>query len=231
MRGGKGASLGRRVEERLRAQGRGGKQEGRGKRRHQQQQLASERCGCSGQVTYEAVAKAAGTTLELHEATVERVRARPGPLPSSHVSAMSFVPPHSLAQSTERRAPPPRQMRAHYSMQGKELNEARLRMATLPAGAEVLFTDGLWVPLVNCGEVYVLPGIPRLFQGMLGANMDRFQGPSMHSEALYTRRGEGDIAQTLGEIAARFPQVNIGSYPNVKASDEDRAYTTKLNFE
>ena len=37
-------------------------------------------------------------------------------------------------------------------------------MATLPEGAEVLFTEGLWVPLVNLEGVYILPGIPRLFQ-------------------------------------------------------------------
>lgn len=45
-------------------------------------------------------APAAGTELQLHEPTVQR-------------------------------------MREHYSKRGVELNEARLRMATLPAGAEV----------------------------------------------------------------------------------------------
>ena len=113
--------------------------------------------------------------------------------------------------------------------QGKELNEARLRMATLPEGAEVLVTDGLWVPLVNMDEVYVLPGIPRLFQAMLGAHLDRFRGESMHSETMYTRLGEGDLAKTLGEIAARHPDVNIGSYPNVNSDKSD--FVTKLNFE
>lgn len=91
------------------------------------------------------------------------------------------------------------QMRAHYGAQGKELNEARLRMAMLPQGAEILYTDGLWVPLVNSREVYVLPGIPRLFQGMLGANLDRFRGPSMHQAVLYTRMGEGDIAEVMAQ--------------------------------
>ena len=48
----------------------------------------------------------------------------------------------------------------------QELNAGRLRMATLPTDCEVLYTDGLWVPLVNCDNTYILPGIPRLFQAM-----------------------------------------------------------------
>lgn len=50
-------------------------------------------------------------------------------------------------------------MRAHYASSGQELNAARLRMATLPQGAEVLDTPGLWVPLVNLHNVLVLPGM------------------------------------------------------------------------
>lgn len=42
-----------------------------------------------------------------------------------------------------------------------------MRMATLPEDCEVLFTEGMWVPLCNVDGVYILPGIPRLFQGMI----------------------------------------------------------------
>lgn len=143
-------------------------------------------------VTYEAIAKATGTTLALHEPTVNK-------------------------------------MRDHYGALGKELNEARLRMATLPVGAEILSTEGMWVPLVNINEVYVLPGIPRLFQGMLGGHLDRFRGQQMHSDVRYTQQGEGEIAHVLGEVAARYPNVNIGSYPNVNMNKA--GFTTKLAFE
>jgi hypothetical protein len=34
----------------------------------------------------------------------------------------------------------------------------------LPEGAEVSFTPGTWVPLVNLNSVYILPGIPQLFK-------------------------------------------------------------------
>lgn len=58
-------------------------------------------------------------------------------------------------------------MQESYSKRGMELNAARLRMATLPSPAEVLFTEGSWVPLVCVDGIYVLPGIPKLFQSMI----------------------------------------------------------------
>ena len=58
-----------------------------------------------------------------------------------------------------------------YAKRGMELNAARLRMATLPSPAdEVLFTPDLWVPLVNLRGVFILPGIPKLFQAMVSAH-------------------------------------------------------------
>lgn len=62
--------------------------------------------------------------------------------------------------------------------------------------AQVLFTEGLWVPLVNVQNVYVLPGIPRLFKQMLGAHQERFNGPPFLSAVLYTNVPEGDLAGT-----------------------------------
>ena len=38
-------------------------------------------------------------------------------------------------------------MKVHYESKGLEVNEMRLRMATLPEPDEVLFTEGMWVPL------------------------------------------------------------------------------------
>ena len=70
-------------------------------------------------------------------------------------------------------------------------NEARLRMALLPAPAEVLFSPGLWVPLVNLQGVFILPGIPRLLQTMIQTHIGRFTGPSFHEDAVYTQMGEG----------------------------------------
>lgn len=74
---------------------------------------------------------------------------------------------HRLQLWQQRQLPLPTMLLCPHSRslwrQGVELNAARLRMAHLPCDSqvEVLFTPGLWVPLVNCHGVYILPGIPR----------------------------------------------------------------------
>ena len=60
----------------------------------------------------------------------------------------------------------------------------------------MLFTPGLWVPLVNIQSTYILPGIPRLFQQMVEAHVGRFQGPAAHERVLYTDMGEGGGARS-----------------------------------
>ena len=96
--------------------------------------------------------------------------------------------------------------------------------------SQVLMTEGLWVPLVNLNNVFVLPGIPRLFQGMINAHKDRFVGgKAFQILAVYTSMGEGDLANIFGEVAKQFPDVRMGSYPNVNA--QDTRYTAKLQLE
>eukprot|EP01026_Neomeris_dumetosa_P014994 TRINITY_DN15602_c0_g1_i3.p2 TRINITY_DN15602_c0_g1~~TRINITY_DN15602_c0_g1_i3.p2 ORF type:complete len:290 (-),score=29.25 TRINITY_DN15602_c0_g1_i3:173-1021(-) len=111
-------------------------------------------------------------------------------------------------------------MKPYYEKRDMELNEARLRMATLPKGAEVLFTEDMWVPLVNINSVYILPGVPRIFTAIMKSHKDRFRGPQSADDTLYTKVGEGDLAQKLGEIAQEFPTVSIGSYPNTNPQDD-----------
>lgn len=114
-----------------------------------------------------------------------------------------------------------------------ELNEARLRMALLPNPCEVFWTDGLWVPLVCVvGKVYVLPGIPRLFQRMLGSvPVERFGGVMQRiRRVVYCEMAEGDIAQVLDEADREFEDVAFGSYP-ATTEMERRVYRTKITVE
>lgn len=104
-------------------------------------------------------------------------------------------------------------------------------MAKLPTPCEVLETPSIWVPLVVVGpdkNVFILPGIPRLFQQMLEANEDAFRGSStlrFHQEIL-TSLGEGEFADDVRALVEEFPTVQIGSYPNTdfdmrKCTEED----------
>lgn len=56
----------------------------------------------------------------------------------------------------------------------------------------MLFAPGLWVPLVVIQNVFLLPGLPGLFQQLLQANIERFKGPTAHAVTLYTDVGEGE---------------------------------------
>lgn len=86
------------------------------------------------------------------------------------------------------------------------------------------------MPLVNLNGVYILPGIPRLFQGMINAHKDRFTwGAAFQTLSLYTSMGEGDLANIFGDVAKQFPDVRMGSYPNVDA--QDKRFTAKLQLE
>jgi len=102
-------------------------------------------------------------------------------------------------------------------------------MAQLPTPAEILITPGLWVPLVVAGgNVHILPGIPRLFQSMVEAHVVKFKGPASHSRELFANVGEGDVAAPLAQVAALFPAVRIGSYPNTRFDMNDPGKNEKL---
>lgn len=78
--------------------------------------------------------------------------------------------------------PTVQKMKEAYAKRGLELNAARLRMATLPSPAdEVLFTPDMWVPLVNLRGVFILPGIPKLFQAMVSAHQVLFTEDVLHA--------------------------------------------------
>ncbi|CAL8465971.1 g5507 [Coccomyxa elongata] len=122
-------------------------------------------------------------------------------------------------------------MKENYSKRGVELNDARLRMAMLPQTSQVLYTPDLWVPLVNLRGVYVLPGIPRLFQAMIEAHKEPFRGPTCSTATLYTNTVEGDLADPLRKVAQEHPGVSIGSYPNVAQCTDAQTFRVRLQLE
>ena len=112
------------------------------------------------------------------------------------------------------------QMAEHYAARGTELNAARRRMATFPAGAQLLRDDpDLWVPVVRVENVHIFPGVPALFSRMLDAVAHRFSGERLAREVVLTAKTEGTIAKALGEINDRYASVAIGSYPQFQDAD------------
>ncbi|WP_454916484.1 competence/damage-inducible protein A [Xanthobacter sediminis] len=108
----------------------------------------------------------------------------------------------------------------------KDLNEARLRMARIPAGAELVVNEVSKAPGFRIGNVIVMAGVPRIMQAMLEAVLPELEkGRPMLSETVLADAKEGDIAAPLAEIARRHPDTVIGSYP---FRDEDGRFKTHL---
>jgi molybdenum cofactor synthesis domain-containing protein len=95
-----------------------------------------------------------------------------------------------------------------------DLNEARLRMARIPEGAELIENSVSKAPGFSLGNVHVMAGVPTIMQAMLDALTPRLKtGKKMLSRSLPARAKEGDVAAPLREMQARFPDVSMGSYP------------------
>ena len=98
----------------------------------------------------------------------------------------------------------------------KDLNEARLRMARIPAGADLIVNKVSSAPGFKIGNVHVMAGVPSIMQAMLDEVAPTLKtGIKMLSETVRAELREGDIGTPLGEIAKLHPDVTIGSYPFV----------------
>ena len=103
---------------------------------------------------------------------------------------------------------------SHYANGKDDLNKARLRMARIPAGATLIDNPISKAPGFRIGNVFVLAGVPRIFQAMADSiltNLD--SGDPIISKTITISKPEGTIAEKLAEIASSFPEVSIGSYP------------------
>ncbi len=127
-----------------------------------------------------------------------------------------------------------RRLIRHPSIEGRlrefyreHVNEARLKMSEVPEGAELLVDGRLGFPTVKCENFYILPGIPQLFEQKFETLKDRFRATPYVLRCVYTREGEGSIAEHLNATLAQFPELLMGSYPKMGHPD----YAVKLTLE
>ena len=89
-----------------------------------------------------------------------------------------------------------------------ELNEARMRMTRIPAGAELVLNKVSAAPGFWLGNVIVLAGVPSIMQVMLDGVAPKLKtGVRILSETVRADAREGDIGTPLGEIAKAHPGV------------------------
>ncbi|MFO1070367.1 MAG: molybdopterin-binding protein [Geminicoccaceae bacterium] len=95
-----------------------------------------------------------------------------------------------------------------------KLNDARLRMADTPEGAELIDNPVSAAPGFRVENVYVLPGVPRIMQAMFDGLKGKLAGgATVLSRTVVVFFPEGEIAKPLAEVQERHPAVEIGSYP------------------
>lgn len=102
----------------------------------------------------------------------------------------------------------------YYAQTGRELNDARLRMARIPDSATLIENPVSIAPGFVLQNVHVMAGVPSVFQAMVVTVLPTLTGGApLISRTLRIDRGEGDIAGPLGALAADFSDLSIGSYP------------------
>ncbi|NOU07890.1 MAG: competence/damage-inducible protein A [Hyphomicrobiaceae bacterium] len=117
-------------------------------------------------------------------------------------------------------------MQPYYEKRGLELTPARLRMARLPEGSELVANSVSIAPGFMMGNVVVMAGVPNIMQVMLDAVTPRLKtGRKMLSETIELFRPEGEIADMFGAHQKDFPDVSMGSYPFVK---DQKTFGTNL---
>lgn len=95
-----------------------------------------------------------------------------------------------------------------------ELNEARLRMARIPFGAELIENRVSGAPGFRIGNVHVMAGVPAVLEAMMDALAPKLaHGTPVKSVSIDTGQGEGRIAGPLAAVAKTHTGAIIGSYP------------------
>src|SRR5467141_3734267 len=107
-------------------------------------------------------------------------------------------------------------MKERFDQMGTEMNEARMRMTRIPAGADLVLNKVSAAPGFWIGNVIVMAGVPSIMQAMLDDVAPKLAtGARMMSETVRADTREGDIGTELGAVAREHPDVMIGSYPFV----------------
>lgn len=107
------------------------------------------------------------------------------------------------------------------------VDEARLRLADIVEGTELLADGNLKFPTLLVENIYILPGIPEIFREKLAAIRDRFATDPFHLRVIYVSAQETAIADFLDRTLEAFPELLLGSYPKLNHPE----YKVRLTLE
>lgn len=116
-------------------------------------------------------------------------------------------------------------MKPAYEKRGIELNAARLRMARIPQGADLVVNEVSVAPGFRIGNVIVMAGVPSIMESMLKAATATLEtGAKVLSASIVVAHAEGEIADLFAAHQREWPTVAMGSYPAFKGGQ----YATDL---
>jgi len=94
------------------------------------------------------------------------------------------------------------------------LDEARLRMARVPEGAELIENPKSGAPGIRVGNIFILAGVPHIAAAMLEALSNRIEGGRpLLSTIIGCWVPESEVAELLLATERAHPGCQIGSYP------------------
>ncbi|MTI45114.1 molybdenum cofactor synthesis domain-containing protein [Roseibium hamelinense] len=112
---------------------------------------------------------------------------------------------------------------AHYP-EG-QLTDARLRMARIPDGADLIENPVSKAPGFRIGNVHVMAGVPAIMQAMMDAIAPTLKtGKKLMSRTVDADVPESRVADRIRAIQENYPETLIGSYPRTN----DGRFTTQI---
>jgi molybdenum cofactor synthesis domain-containing protein len=104
-------------------------------------------------------------------------------------------------------------LQGYYENRGG-LTEARLRMARVPEGADLIPNRYTGAPGIRSGNLFIMAGVPSITAGMLDALTGQLEGGAvLLSETVGCWVQESEVAELLGQTEKAHPSCQIGSYP------------------
>lgn len=100
------------------------------------------------------------------------------------------------------------------SLRERGLETTHRDLARVPEGCELREgNSGHW-PVVVIQNVWILPGLPPVFERKLEILAECLPaGPAYYADEELVPRPEEDLIPVLDRLAAKYPDVQIGSYP------------------
>jgi len=102
----------------------------------------------------------------------------------------------------------------YYADKPGGVTDARLRMARVPEGADLIPNRMSGAPGIKIGNVHLMAGVPHITAGMLDALTGTLEGGApLLSETVGCWTPESEVADILRQVEKAHEHCQIGSYP------------------